>query len=330
MDYEYTFTIFTCTFNRAFTLDRVYSSLKSQTFRDFEWFVVDNGSKDNTKELIEKLKLEADFPIRFTSWKENTGVHRAFNLGVSKAKGKFFTQFDSDDACIPEALEILKKTWDEIPDESKEKFAGVTCLCVDQNGNIVGDKFPQDIFDSDSQEINIKYKIKGEKWGCDRTDVLKLYPFPDLKNGAHVLPSTIWYKIARKYKTRFINQSLRIYFIDEDGRDDQLSIRAHPKKNALARALKHEVVLNEAMSRFWDWPVFFFQSALQYSRYSYHAGTGFGVQIKRLNNFFPRFLWLITLPFATILYKLDNTRFYPVIDRVTNKISRKIGGLIQR
>ncbi|MFQ5451045.1 MAG: glycosyltransferase family 2 protein, partial [Nitrospinaceae bacterium] len=49
---SYTFTVFTPTYNRAYTLDRVYNSLVAQTFRDFEWLIVDDGSTDNTKELV--------------------------------------------------------------------------------------------------------------------------------------------------------------------------------------------------------------------------------------------------------------------------------------
>lgn len=59
------FTVFTPAYNRAHTLHRVWESLKAQTERDFEWLVVDDGSTDNTAELIAQYQREADFPVRY-------------------------------------------------------------------------------------------------------------------------------------------------------------------------------------------------------------------------------------------------------------------------
>lgn len=181
MSYKYTFTVFTPTFNRAHTLHRAYESLKAQTFRDFEWLIVDDGSNDNTKALVEKWQMEASFPIRYI-FQENQGKHVAFNHGVELAEGELFLTFDSDDACVPVALERFKYHWDNIPLNEQNNFSAVTALCKDQKGTLVGDKFPLDITDSDSLEIRYKYKVKGEKWGFHRTDILKQFPFPDFEN----------------------------------------------------------------------------------------------------------------------------------------------------
>jgi len=69
---SYRFTVFTPTYNRAHTLPRVYESLKHQTFRDFEWLIVDDGSTDNTKELVEVWQKENLFPIRYFWQKKRT------------------------------------------------------------------------------------------------------------------------------------------------------------------------------------------------------------------------------------------------------------------
>ena len=101
---DYIFTVFTPTYNRAHTLSRVYKSLADQTFKNFEWLIVDDGSTDGTKVLIEKWTEEASFPIRYF-YQENQGKHIAHNLGVKKARGELFLSLDSDDTCVPEALE---------------------------------------------------------------------------------------------------------------------------------------------------------------------------------------------------------------------------------
>src|ERR1700736_1708087 len=91
------FTVFTPTYNRAHTLHRVFNSLKAQSFRDFEWVLVDDGSTDNTEELAELWIKTADFPIRYF-WQKNSGKHIAYNFGIREARGQMFAVLDSDDA----------------------------------------------------------------------------------------------------------------------------------------------------------------------------------------------------------------------------------------
>ncbi len=83
------YTVFTSTYNNVHTLPAVYESLKTQTFKDFEWLIVDDGSDDDTKELVQKWIQENHFPIRYY-YQSNSGKHRARNFAVKKSKGKFF------------------------------------------------------------------------------------------------------------------------------------------------------------------------------------------------------------------------------------------------
>ena len=82
------------------TLYRVYDSLVSQTFRDFEWLVVDDGSTDGTKTLVSDWCEEADFPIRYL-YQPNKGKHVAYNHAVPNAGGTLFLTLDTDDSCVP-------------------------------------------------------------------------------------------------------------------------------------------------------------------------------------------------------------------------------------
>src|SRR2546426_9569929 len=103
-----TFTVFTASYNRRTTLPRVYESLAKQTFKDFEWVIVDDGSIDDTCELVETWSKESWFPIRYF-YQENQGQQSAYNHGVAEAKRMFVLPLDSDDACVPHALETLKR-----------------------------------------------------------------------------------------------------------------------------------------------------------------------------------------------------------------------------
>jgi len=99
------FTIFTATFNRAGTLTRVYEGLCSQTYRDFEWLIIDDGSTDATGEMVSRWRGEATFSIRYY-WQENRGKHVAHNVALEKAQGEFFIVLDSDDSIVPDALSV--------------------------------------------------------------------------------------------------------------------------------------------------------------------------------------------------------------------------------
>jgi glycosyltransferase involved in cell wall biosynthesis len=197
------FTVLTPTFNRAHTLGMVYESLRVQTFRDFEWIIADDGSTDDTENLVSSWK--PFFPIRYL-WQRNRGKHTAMNLGVSEARGDFVLFFDSDDRCIPTTLERFDYHWRQIPDPSR--FANLSCLCRQPDGSIVGKPYPADCVDALTFAEQLSYR-SCERWGINRTDVLREFPWPEEE---HYAPeSLVWNRISRKYAARFVNEALRIY-----------------------------------------------------------------------------------------------------------------------
>jgi len=301
-DRRYTFTVFTPTYNRARTLSRVYQSLCAQTFRDFEWLVIDDGSTDRTEELVRAWQAEAPFRIRYL-WQENQGLNVAFNRGVQEAQGELFLQLDSDDACVPQALERFKYHWDAIPDVKRPQFSAVTALCMDQHGRLVGTRFPQDVTDSDYLETRYKFKVKGEKWGFHCTSVLRHFPFPTMEGC--IPEGVIWAGIASNFKTRFVNELLRIYWAGESDYPDQLSKSGAPAHHAPGCALWHKSVLNGHI----DWlsyaPEEFLRSALHFSRFSFHLGVSLRRQAASLTNFRARALWALMLPAGLAAHRRD-------------------------
>lgn len=207
-NFRYTYTVFTPSYNRAHLLPRVFESLEKQTFRDFEWLIVDDGSKDNTAEVVKDLEAKAKFPVRYVV-KPNGGKPTAVNRGAQEAQGRLIAILDSDDWYVPETLERFLHHWNAIPKEQQAGFVGVTGLCCFPSGEILGTRFPQDVFDSDAIDLRYKYNVAGEKSGMLRTDILRQHPFPE-DLGRHVSESLIWNRIAKHYKTRFINEVLTI------------------------------------------------------------------------------------------------------------------------
>lgn len=220
------FTVFTPTYNRVGTLRRLFDSLRRQTFTDFEWVVVDDGSTDGTRELVQGFQAEATFPVRYF-WQKNQHKKAAINRGVREALGELFLIIDSDDELLPTALERFAFHWNAIPDAERPRFSAVTCLCQTPEGQDVGSRFPRgpqgDWCDSNSLEMRLQHRVTGEKCGFHRTSVMRQFPFPEEIPGL-VSEAIVWWPIAAAgWKTRFVNERVRVYHRPADG--DNLTTR---------------------------------------------------------------------------------------------------------
>jgi len=116
------------TYNRAKFLSYALMSLKNQTFKNFETIVVDNGSTDNTREIVE------NFPLPNLTYIRNPkgNIAYALNTGIRHAKGKYIARLDSDDELLPNALECMFEALEE------DKEAGLAIsyyIVVDEEGN---------------------------------------------------------------------------------------------------------------------------------------------------------------------------------------------------
>lgn len=116
-------TVFTPTYNRAYIIEKLYRSLQRQTFEDFEWLVVDDGSNDDTEKLFsEWQKEENKFPIRFYK-QENKGKCQAINTALDLAEGLLFFTVDSDDYLTDDALQKISDWEGELPKD--KPFCGL-------------------------------------------------------------------------------------------------------------------------------------------------------------------------------------------------------------
>lgn len=202
-------TVFTPTYNRGYIINKLYESLMRQTFRDFEWIIIDDGSSDNTEQIINTFKKKCSFPLTYIKVK-NGGKHRAVNKGVRMAKGELFFIVDSDDCLVDDSLEIVDSVEKTIKD--KEKFAGICGLRGYSNEKMVGTSFDGKTIDITSLERK-KYKIFGDKAEVFYTEILKKYPFPEIENENFMTECVVWDKIAFDgYKLRFFNK--KIYICD--------------------------------------------------------------------------------------------------------------------
>jgi len=232
------FTVLTPTYNRAHTLQRLYQGLCAQTFRDFEWVIVDDGSTDSTKEIVSGWR--PFFPVRYFR-KQNGGKHTAMNLGVAEAQGELVAFVDSDDCPVPRALERFDYRWHQIPDPAG--FSTCTALTCTPDGTPRGKPFPGEFVDAFSFSDQYSHRGAIDRWGVSRTDILREFPFPE---GERFVPEgLVWNRMSRKYFTRFFNEPLLMVYASSDGLSRKMAdLRASSPRATLM--YYRELVLSSA------------------------------------------------------------------------------------
>lgn len=190
-----TLTIFTPTYNRAHTLGRTYQSLCRQTCRDFEWLVIDDGSTDNTRELVEGWIADARIPIRYIQ-KENGGLATGYITAFANIESELNVCVDSDDFMSEKAVEIIVNTWHK-HGRGRADIAGIRGLDFYIDGGPVGGYFP-DLSEMPYWELSKSHC--GDTKLAIRTDLLKALPvmkiYPGEKNAN---PSFYFWQIPQKY-----------------------------------------------------------------------------------------------------------------------------------
>lgn len=198
-----TLTIFTPAYNRAHTLPRTYESLRSQSCKDFVWLIVDDGSADNTAELVRSWQEKGNgFEIRYI-YKENGGMHTAHNTAYENIDTELNTCIDSDDCMAPGAVEKILRKWESVRDRG---YAGIIALDSDMDGNVIGTGFPEGLT---ATTLMGYYAAggSGDKKLIYRTDIINRYPpYPVFEGERYV---------ALAYKYRLIDQEYKLAVLDE-------------------------------------------------------------------------------------------------------------------
>jgi glycosyltransferase involved in cell wall biosynthesis len=300
------FTVFTPTFNRAHTIHRVYESLCAQTLRNFEWLIVDDGSTDDTATLVKRWQQEAPFPIRYFV-QDHAGKHIAHNRALREAHGTLFTVLDSDDACVPRALERIVYHWNSIPEGRRSEFCGVAGLCQNQRGEIVGDRFPSEPLDIDLREKKYVHHVRGEKWGADLTSILRRFPFPEIST-TYLPEGAVWLEIGKFYKLRCVNEILRTYYIDDKITGKTLTKTIGLKPNAPGNLYYYTWILNNDLKYFFHSPAPFLKAALMLPVAALCVPTPLGSVLASLNSVVAKMLVAVAVPLSLVLYAADRLR----------------------
>ena len=230
-------TVFTPAYNRAHTLPRTYESLCRQKCKQFIWLIVDDGSTDNTAELVKGWQSHSNgFPIRYI-YKENGGMHTAHNTAYDNIDTELNVCIDSDDMLADNAVELILNKWHEVKDKG---FAGIIGLDADFNGNIIGKSFPQDMTET---TLSGYYAAggSGDKKLVYRTDVINAYPpYPVFEGEKYVALAYKYLLIDQDYKLAVLNQTLCNVEYQPDGSSKTMlkQYLKNPKGFAFWRTIK--------------------------------------------------------------------------------------------
>jgi len=284
----------------------MYESLAAQTLHDFEWLVIDNESEDGTETLVDSWQREATFPIRYFR-QQNRGLQVSWRRALDEARGELFLLTRAADAIKPYTLERLLAVWLEIPEGDRAGFSAVSGLAEDEHGNLIGTPFPRSPLDSESLELLYRFKVKGDKFGFQRTDVLRRHPVPIVEGYSGYMPdSLVWDAIARTYRTRYVNERLRIYYQDQTS---SLSRPTNPRDNAIGGFLHAEATLNHAIRWLRYAPYEFWRRTVKYAWAGFHTGRSPAEQWRRLTNRRARLLWLSAVVPGWLIYAADSIGF---------------------
>lgn len=209
--YKYRFTLFTPCYNSARFIDRIKSSVENQTFRDFEWIVVNDNSTDNTLDLLQEYIKTVDFPVKLINNERNMMLAVNYNLAVERTEGEIFVTLDHDDEYSPQYLKIMNDLYETY---NSPEVAGVVARCQTQFGKITPKEYTKPIMTWFEYGHDKNGRYAGEVPRAFKTDILKKYmPFDPKLVHNPLIEAMMSYD---GYKFITTNEIIRKYYVYEE------------------------------------------------------------------------------------------------------------------
>ncbi|MGG4433790.1 glycosyltransferase family A protein [Priestia megaterium] len=206
-------TVFTPTYNRAYCIHQCYESLKRQTCKDFIWLIIDDGSTDNTKGIVNGWIDENIIQIKY-HWQDNQGMHGAHNTAYELIDTELNVCIDSDDYMPDDAVEKIIDNWKKY---GGNEVSGIIGLDANHKNEIIGTRLPQHIKRSTLFDLYNKYGVTGDKKLVYRTELTKQYPYPLFENERYVGLAYKYHMIDKQYEMVLMNEIICCVEYLEDG-----------------------------------------------------------------------------------------------------------------
>ena len=241
-------TVFTPSFNRAHLLPRIYESLKIQTCQDFIWLIIDDGSADDTRQVVSAFIAENKVEIQYIE-QENQGMHGAHNTAYENINTPLNTCIDSDDFMPIDAVEKILDKWKSVAD--KEKYSGLVGLDADLDGNLIGSQFTTDT--TTLEDFYLKGGT-GDKKLVYRTAVMQKYPAYPLFPGEKYVGLGYKYLLAdQDFELVTLNEILVLVDYQQGGSSNNMFRQYYNNPRGFAFLRKQGMVLSKSrLKRFKD------------------------------------------------------------------------------
>lgn len=301
-----TLTIFTPTYNRAHTLWKGYEGLKRQTCKDFKWIIVDDGSTDNTKDLVSGWIKENLVPIEYY-YKKNGGMHSAHNEAYRHIDSELAVCIDSDDYMTDNGVELIISRWHLY---GSDKYAGMIGLDIFEDGYVVGTCFPKGLTECKTYDLKRKYGVVYDKKYVYRPDVIKKYlPYPEINGEKYGTVNYLYQVIDHDYDMLCSNDRYCIVEYQEDG----LSVNIYNQLKQSPRTRAIECNYHMKYQRYFKDR---FKKAIQYV-----ACAIFAKNIHFISEANSKLLVLFSIPFGIAYYHHLKKQKMRTID--INKVKHK-------
>lgn len=251
-------TVFTPLYNRSKFLSRLNNCLTKQTYKNFEWLIIDDGSTDGAKEVLEKLKETSEITINYHC-QSNSGKHVAINKAIEEAEGEIFMILDSDDLLAENSLEIMIDEYKKI--RNQNDIIGIAFSITDFRGNIFSNSVKESKLICTPLELHFKYRFNADVCDTFWTEKFRNYPFPSFRDENYCKLTLVWYRISEKYKVKYLRRK-DFYFAEylEDGLTKQFwkKIKTNPRGSMLAfsELTKYDLLSSkekkDAAMKYWE------------------------------------------------------------------------------
>ena len=299
---EIKITVVTPSYNRKHTLPRVYESLKNQTFKDFKWIIMDDGSNDGTDILVKSFQDEGVVEIEYF-WNENQHKFITVFEGIKKVTSKYFMIVDSDDSYPENSLQTL---FDEVEMISnQDEFISVMGLSQYENGDLVGHQYPNNGFDGSIFDMRYKYKVRGDKFGIFITktyqQLLKNFDYSIYKNKGYI-PQAVFFNTydAEGVKTKFVNKVVRNYHFDDEDQNSVSNTR-WSGRNTFGLMEGYRSFINSYGNKLLGYPKALLRNLVGYQIYSIANNKSLSEINKGLKHY--KLLSIILYPLSYVYFK---------------------------
>jgi len=208
-------SILTATYNRSSLLLKLYESIKNNLKEEIyvEWLIMDDGSIDETKEVVQRFMEENKLEIKYF-FQENQGKMQAINNLAQHAKGDLIIECDSDDYFTNNAFEIIKEVFEKNETKMKDFYA-LCFLKYDQTGKNMGNNFKNEI--TKMFDLYFKEGEDGEKALVFNSQIRKQYKY-EFENGDRFsTEARMFHKMDDKYSIICVNQPIMICEYQNEG-----------------------------------------------------------------------------------------------------------------